>query len=92
MKSKLGDLPDVLVLQEVTAYASAISIAETLGDTSGTVITSDAGRDGETWPLALEVAVISKVPVRDHAVFQMWGFRKRKPFVYDLATTCPYKG
>jgi hypothetical protein len=79
-----GQLPDAIVLQEVTSYAAAMRVARALGYASGTVATSDAGDDREIWPFALELAVVTSRPVISVVAYQARA--ERKPFVIDLQT------
>lgn len=58
-RKSAGGLPDVLVLEEVTSYAAARKIADFLGYTDATIITTDVGDDQEIWPFALEIALIT---------------------------------
>ena len=59
-KENSGDLPDVLVLQEVTSLAAAKVVADGLGYTDATVAISDFDSDDEFWAFTLEVAIITK--------------------------------
>ena len=85
IRAKLqGNLPDVLVLQEVTSYAAAIRVARALGYQAGVVAASDSGSDAEIWPFALEVAIVTTRPIVSVTAYQSRA--DRKPFVAALAT------
>ena len=58
-----GQLPDVVVLQEVTSYAAATRMARALGFSKAMVATSDSGNDREIWPFALEIAIVTTRPI-----------------------------
>jgi len=79
-----GNLPDVLVLQEVTSYAAAMRVARALGYQTGTVAASDSGSDREIWPFALEVAIVTTRPIVSVTAYQSRA--ENKPFVAALAT------
>ena len=85
IRAKLqGNLPDVLVLQEVTSYAAAMRVARALGYQAGAVATSDSGSDAEIWPFALEVAIVTTRPIVSVTAYQSRA--DHKPFVAALAT------
>jgi len=81
-----GQLPEVLVLQEITSYASAVKIAKELGYRSGTVAVSDSGSDKKIWPFALEVAIVTNQAVQSVTSYQGRPNKKFSPFVVDLAS------
>jgi hypothetical protein len=84
-KTKGGRLPEIVVLQEVTSYAAAVSVARALGYKTGTVAVSNSGDDGEVWPLALEVAVIARRKVLSVTSYQNTVKEDSAPFVVNLA-------
>lgn len=87
--SRDENLPDVLILQEVTSYAAAKSIADGLGYQNATIVTTDVGDDKEIWPFALEIALITTRNVVDVSVLQTVRYNRgkpvpfRKPFIQD---------
>jgi hypothetical protein len=62
------------------------SVARALGYHSGLVAVSDAGADREIWPFALEVAIVTTVPVVSVTSFQSKPNPKFTPFIVDLAS------
>ncbi|WP_440658728.1 endonuclease/exonuclease/phosphatase family protein [Ensifer adhaerens] len=91
-------LPDVLVLQEITSFAAARKIADFLGYKDATIATSNVGDDSEVWPLALEIAIISKQPFVSVDSFQtlkvVRGVKQppERPFIESQATGVLTKG
>src|SRR5262249_27857245 len=53
---------------------------------SGTVAISDAGSDRDIWPFALEVAIITTLPVVSVTAFESKPDPKSTPFLVDLAS------
>ena len=79
-----GELPEVLVLQEITSYAAAVRIARSLGYASATVAVSDAGNDREIWPFALEIAIVTTRPVISVTSHQSRADERYPPFMTAL--------
>ena len=79
-------LPPIMVLEEVTSFASVEFIARALGYISGTVAISDAGSDRDIWPFALEVAIITTLPVVSVTAFESKPDPKLTPFLVVPAT------
>ena len=79
LRNDLGGLPDVLVLQEITTCAAAVTIPEKLGYKLPHIAVTNFGDDSKIWPLALEVAIISKTPFSSVGSFQSQRYRRSKP-------------
>ncbi len=86
LKRVTSSRPPLMVLEEVTSFAAAEFIAKALGYDSGTVAVSDAGSDREIWPFALEVAIITTLPVVSVTAFKSKPDPKSTPFLVDIAS------
>jgi len=85
-KTKSGELPEIAVLDEVTSYVAAASVARALGYKDATVAVSDSGSDKDIWPLALEVAIVTPRKVISVTSYQSKADENSPPFVLDLET------
>lgn len=85
-KQNGGALPDVLILNEVTSYASAVYVAEKLGFSAATVATSDSGNDRELWPIALEVALVTTQKIKSVTSHQANANFKFPPFIASVGS------
>ncbi len=70
---------DVIVLQEVTSLEAARQIAGFLGMPDADVVISDWSDDNGEWYQALEVAVISKLPILNAKEFETSALDGRPP-------------
>jgi hypothetical protein len=86
LKRVSGELPPVMILEEITSFAAATAVAKSLGYASGTVAVSDAGADNQIWPFALEVAIITTLPVTSVTSYQSKPNPKFTPFIVDLGS------
>lgn len=78
-KANNGTLPDVLVIQEVTSYAAARIVADTIGYTNAEIATSDVGDDTDEWFRTLEIAIITSDAIVSAISYQNQPMKRGKP-------------